>query len=314
MKLKKPKFWDYDRPGLISYLLLPFTFPLIINNFLLTFKKKKIFKNIKTICVGNINVGGTGKTPTTIKLYQIIKKLNLEVFTAKKFYPSQVDETIILKKKTKLIIAKSRKKIFDIASDNSKKILIFDDGLQDKNVCYDLEFVCFDSENWIGNSCLMPSGPLREKLQSLKKYDGVFLKEESNNNSNIIKQIKKHNSKIQIYRTYYEPINLEKFDLSEKYLIFSGIGNSSSFKKILLKNDFKIVEEIIYPDHFNYNEHDIEKIKMRANELNAKIITTEKDHVKISKSDQMNIKFLEIDLKIIDEPNLINFLKLKIYE
>ena len=53
---------------------------------------------------------------------------------------------------------------------------------------------------------------------------------------------------------------------------------------------------------------------MRANELNAKIITTEKDHVKISKSDQMNIKFLEIDLKIIDEPNLINFLKLKIYE
>ena len=99
MKLKKPKFWDYNKPSLISYLLLPFTIPLIINNFLLSLKKKKNIKNVKTICVGNINVGGTGKTPTTIKLYQLIKKLNLEVFTAKKFYSSQIDETIILKKK-----------------------------------------------------------------------------------------------------------------------------------------------------------------------------------------------------------------------
>tara|TARA_B100001094_G_C17878193_1_gene645544 strand:+ start:186 stop:470 length:285 start_codon:yes stop_codon:yes gene_type:complete len=73
MKLKKPKFWDYNKPDLISYLLLPFTLPLIINNFLLSLKKKKNIKNLKTICVGNINVGGTGKTPTTIKLYQLVK-------------------------------------------------------------------------------------------------------------------------------------------------------------------------------------------------------------------------------------------------
>jgi tetraacyldisaccharide 4'-kinase len=314
MKLKKPKFWDYNKPDLISYLLLPFTLPLIINNFLLSLKKKKNIKNLKTICVGNINVGGTGKTPTTIKLYQLIKKLNLEVFTAKKFYPSQIDESIILKKKTKLLVAKSRKKILDALPDNDNKILVFDDGLQDKNISYDLEFVCFDSDNWIGNGLLMPSGPLREKLTSLKKYDGVFLKEDNSDNSNIIEQIKKHNNKIQVFKTYYEPKNLEKFDLSEKYLIFSGIGNSSSFKNILMKNNFQIVEEIIYPDHFNYTKNDIDKIKIRADKLNANIITTEKDHVKISEIDQIKIKFLEIELKIKDEINLINFLKSKIYE
>ena len=314
MKLKKPKFWDYNKPDLISYLLLPFTLPLIINNFLLSLKKKKNIKNLKTICVGNINVGGTGKTPTTIKLYQLIKKLNLEVFTAKKFYPSQIDESIILKKKTKLLVAKSRKKILDTLPDNKKKIIVFDDGLQDKNISYDLEFVCFDSDNWIGNGLLMPSGPLREKLTSLKKYDGIFLKEDNSNNSNIIEQIKKHNNKIQVFKTYYEPKNLEKFDLSEKYLIFSGIGNSSSFKNILMKNNFQIVEEIIYPDHFNYTKNDIDKIKIRADKLNANIITTEKDHVKISEIDQIKIKFLEIELKIKDEINLINFLKSKIYE
>lgn len=314
MKLKKPKFWDYNKPSLISYLLLPFTIPLIINNFLLSLKKKKNIKNVKTICVGNINVGGTGKTPTTIKLYQLIKKLNLEVFTAKKFYSSQIDETIILKKKTKLLVAKSRKEILDIVSDNIKKILVYDDGLQDKDVSYDLEFVCFDSDNWIGNGYLMPSGPLREKLKSLKKYDGVFLKGDNSNHPNIIEQIKKYNNKIQIFMTHYEPINLKKFNLSEKYLIFSGIGNSNSFKNILIKNNFKIVEEIIYPDHYNYTESDIEKIKMQADKLDANIITTEKDHVKISETNQMKIKFLEIELKIKDETNLINFLKSKIYE
>ena len=69
----------------------------------------------------------------------------------------------------------------------------------------------------------------------------------------------------------------------KNYLIFSGIGNPSSFKNILIKNNFQIVEEIIFPDHFNYTKNDIDKIKIRAERLNANIITTEKDYVKISK-------------------------------
>src|SRR5210317_2116257 len=142
MYLKKPSFWD-KQISILSYLLLPFTIFVRVNNFLNSKKKKYLSKKLKTICVGNINVGGTGKTPTTIKLYQLIKKLNLEVFTVKKFYPSQINESIILKKKTKLLVAKSRKKILDTLPDNNKKIIVFDDGLQDKNISYDLEFVCF---------------------------------------------------------------------------------------------------------------------------------------------------------------------------
>ena len=71
MKLKKPKFWDYERPNFFSYILLPLTIPIIINNFLLKFKKTyKNNQKIKKICVGNIYVGGTAKTPLTIKIYQ----------------------------------------------------------------------------------------------------------------------------------------------------------------------------------------------------------------------------------------------------
>ena len=75
MKVNKPKFWDLKKPNYISYLLLPFTLPIIINNFFLRFKKNIKYNDIKTICVGNIYVGGTAKTPLTIKLNQILKEV-----------------------------------------------------------------------------------------------------------------------------------------------------------------------------------------------------------------------------------------------
>ncbi len=314
MKLKKPKFWDYKKPSLLSYLLFPLTFFIGINNLFLNSKTKKKYNKITTICVGNIYLGGTGKTPTAIRLYQILKKLNLNVSTAKKLYNSQLDEKIILEKKTHLITCNSRNEILIKNFKNEKKIIIFDDGLQDRKIRYDIEFVCFDSVNWIGNGCLIPSGPLRENLTSLKKYDGVFLKGRDGDTNKIISQIKKNNREILVFRTYYYPSNLKKFDVSEKYLMFCGLGNPADFKTILSKNNFNIVDEIIYPDHHNYNKNDFNRIKKKANLLNAKIITTEKDFVKIPENDRENIYCLEIDLKIEDEDKLISYLKSKIYE
>ena len=105
------------------------------------------------------------------------KKYNISVI--KKDYKNQVDEQDLLKKKTNLILAKQRiqgiKKI-----KKSKEIAIFDDGIQDKSINYDLSIVCFNSINGIGNGKLLPSGPLREKLSELKNYDSVFINGKSN--------------------------------------------------------------------------------------------------------------------------------------
>ena len=104
MNLKKPSFWDLSKPNFISYLLIPFTLPIIFRNFIFKFIKKEKSAKIKTICVGNIYLGGTGKTPLAIKIYQILKKLNNnKVATVKKYHFNEKDEQILLKEKTKLI-------------------------------------------------------------------------------------------------------------------------------------------------------------------------------------------------------------------
>ena len=170
MKIIKPKFWDFKKPNILAFLLLPFTAILIINNFFLNLKKKKKFKNIKSICVGNIYIGGTGKTPSSIKIFKILKQLKHKVVIGKKFYKDQIDEIKLLKKYSKVISLPSRTKIIEQAKKNKNQIIIFDDGLQDKELTYDLKIVCFDAKNLIGNGNLLPSGPLREKIQSLKKF------------------------------------------------------------------------------------------------------------------------------------------------
>ena len=310
MNIKKPKFWDFKKPNLISYLLIPFTIPLLINNFFLNKKNKKI-KEIKSICVGNIYIGGTGKTPSTIKLYEILRKIEPQICTGKKFYSNHEDEKIILEKKTNLICEDNREKIIQIAIKKKQKIIIFDDGLQDKKLDFDLKFVCFEAENWIGNGKLIPAGPLREKISSLKKYDAVFLKDSELNN-NVQEIIKNYNQNIEVFHTSYQIKNFRSFDLSKKFLVFSGIGNPKNFMNILNKNNFKIIDQIIFSDHYNYKQEDIDFIKNRAKKINAEIITTEKDFVKISKFDNKNINLLEIELKIENEKKLINFIKNKI--
>lgn len=309
MYLKKPSFWD-KQISILSYLLLPFTIFVRVNNFLNSKKKKYLSKKLKTICVGNIYVGGTGKTPTTIKLYDLIKKIK-NASTAKKYYLNQQDEEILLKRKTKFLTASSRKSILKLAEKKNIEVLIFDDGLQDNQIDYNFKFVCFDGDLGIGNGLLLPAGPLRETINSLKKYDVVFIKK-GNNLNNLIKLIEKHNKRIKIFITDYKVSKFSKFNRSKKYLIYSGIGNPHSFAKILKQNKVKIVDKIIFPDHHSYSNQDFNFILNKAKQNNAEIITTEKDYVKVPKKLQKKIKFLRVNLIIHNEKKLIKFLKLNL--
>ena len=308
MSLKKPSFWDLPKPSLVSYLLIPLTLPIILRNFLFQFLKKEKSSNIKTICVGNIYLGGTGKTPLSIKIYEILKKLNNKVATVKKNYSNQKDEQLLLKQKTSLIISNSRKNAINEGINQNYKVLIFDDGLQESGIDFDIKLVCFKSKNWIGNGQLIPAGPMREKISSLKRFDAVILNGNSDNFETIENQIKKINSNIKIFKTFYEISNIQKYDLNSKYLIFSGIGNPSDFKDILLENKFDVRKELIFSDHYKYSLNDFEKIRINAKNENLKILTTEKDYMKVPEEFKKEIDFITINLIIQDEEKFIELL------
>ncbi len=316
MIFKKPKFWDLKKPNFLVYLLYPFTIFVKINNIISNFVPKKKFTEIKTICVGNLYIGGTGKTPTSLLLYDLLKKMNNNPVTAKKFYKNQIDEQKFLKDNSNFISCSDRKEIVKRAIELKFDMIIFDDGLQEKWINYDIKFACFDSEKWIGNGHLIPSGPLREKINALKNCHGIFLKivNENSNLDNIYNKIRDINPNIEIFESNIEIKNINKFNLNKNYIIFSGIGNPDSFKKLLLKNKFKIIEEITFPDHYNYQDKDISIILDKANSNNAEIITTEKDFRRIPLNFKEKINFLEINMKIKDENKLVQLLKTKINE
>ncbi len=306
MKLKKPRFWDNSRPNLYAYLLLPLSyFVKVINYFKANQKKKNSNINIKTICVGNIYLGGTGKTSLAIKTNQILKEKKLKSCFVKKFYKNQLDEQNILKKNGKLFIHKSRKNALENAEKENFEIAVFDDGLQDGTIYYDKKIVCFNTINWIGNGMTIPAGPLRESIHSLKKYENIFLNGNLENLEYLKEQIFKINSKANVHVGIYEPKNLNQFNLNDNYFAFSGIGNHDTFISMMKKFNFKIQKNLEFPDHYQYSRVDIDKIIEEAASLKCKIITTEKDYERIKNKNYKEIKFIKTELKILDEEKFI---------
>ena len=304
MKLKKPKFWDYKKPSFLAYLLLPFS---IILDLITKIKLKPKFSNskIKTICVGNIYIGGTGKTSLTIKIKEILDKNNIKACFVKKFYPNQTDEQKLLSKNGTLFGDLKRITALDEAIAKGFEVAIFDDGLQDSSIKYDMEIVCFNNINWIGNGLTLPSGPLRESINNLKFYENIFLNGNEEDLFDIKDQIKKINKNINVNQGKYVPLNIDDFDKNQNFLAFSGIGNHKTFIDMLQNNRLKIVNDLEFPDHYQYSKKDFAEITHKAKKYNAKIITTEKDYLRLDTFNKNEVFFIKSSLEISDEDNFI---------
>ena len=306
MSLKKPKFWDYKRPNIYSYVLWPLTIIIqIINLIRARFKKQKKF-NIRSVCVGNIYIGGTGKTSLSIKINEILSKKKIRSCFIKKSYISQIDEQKLLASRGKLFSAKKRSEALIEAEKDNYQIAIFDDGLQDYSIKYDVSLVCFNNLNWIGNGMTIPSGPLRESLNNLKNYNHVFLNGNSENLSNVTSTILNVNPTINIHIGKYIPLNLKDFNLNDNYLAFSGIGNHDTFISMIKDNGMNVVKDIKFSDHYNFKIKDINKILDLSKQLNCKIITTEKDYLRLENDNIDQIRYIKTELHIVDEDKLIN--------
>ncbi len=306
MIINKPKFWDKRNIDFFALLLLPISLIYIVINFIKNINNKGKKFNIPIICVGNIYIGGTGKTPLAIEIYKILKKIKQKPGFVKKYYKDQKDEQLLLKSNGETFLDVSRINAIKSLTNKNKNIAILDDGLQENKISYDLSIACFNEIQWIGNGLIIPAGPLRESLEKLKKINLVFIN--GKNNSKINKIIKLKNPKIKIFNTRYKFLNLKKIK-KKRVIAFAGIGNPSNFFSQLKDNNIKLINTFSFPDHYKYTDYDLKKLIKEAKNKKAILLTTEKDFLRLDKKYKKKINFLSIKLIINKKKLFIQELK-----
>ena len=178
--------------------------------------------------------------------------------------------------------------------------------MQENRIKFDLSIVCFNQKQWIGNGLLIPSGPLRENLKSIKRYNLIFIN--GKKNLNIERKIFSLNSNLKIFYFHYKLLNYKKLK-KKKMIAFAGIGNPDNFFDLLTENKINVIKTFKFPDHYSYTQNDLIKLRQEADDLNASLVTTEKDYMRLNSSDRIKIKFLKINLEITNKNKLIKELK-----
>ena len=310
----------------ITKSILVFLLPLSIIYYLLFTLRKKFIspKSFGTniVCVGNCSVGGDGKTSTTLSILKLYKLRNKNVAVLLKGYKGRIKEpTLVIKNKhaaidvgdeallytehTNTFVSNDRLKgVSFIINNYSPDVILLDDGMQDFRIKKDKNILVINGARGFGNRLLLPMGPLRQLPSSaIKMADLVILI--GNSFDTVFKSYESElNEKIFVNAE----IRCEMNTLTNSYFAFSGIGNNQNFINTLKTNNYNLFKFKLFPDHYNYSNNDIDNIKQEAKENNLKIITTEKDWMRLSDQQRKNINFLPISIEFLHVEKINNIL------
>ena len=304
------------------YLLIPISIFFYFSSSL----KKYLYKNgfLKTIkikvpvlIIGNITLGGTGKTPLALDLIENFLKEGLKPALISRGYGGSAnnitevfefsniravgDEALLIKAKSKIpvFIGKDRVGAAKILLKKypETSIIISDDGLQHHRLARDYEIIVVDSQRQFGNGLIFPAGPLREHISRLKQVDAVVYKGVSNNsNFYQMEYITKH------FKNLLSNKKVIFKDIQDKKIVaITAIGNPESFFSALEGFDLKF-KKVIFNDHYLFNKNDFIKY------ADYNIVMTEKDAIKCKKFATKNFWVLPLETKV-DERLFQNILK-----
>ncbi len=281
--------------------------------------------DVPVISVGNITSGGTGKTPLTLKIVDLLDK-SLKIAVLLRGYGRKTkgvkivsvkedfhltdfkkfgDEAVLIKMEKPaiiVIVGENRAAAADAAIREGADIIILDDGFQSWELQRDIDIIVIDCTLPFGGGQLLPVGTLREPLTANNRADCIVLNRSNMVDETVIKKItdkiKKINSnalffysqeKINCFRELSGNRKIQSQSLKgKKAICFSGIGNPKGFYYLLKDAGIKIVKEISKKDHYLWTEKEINKIVKYAISNNLEIITTQKDAVRLPKKITVN--------------------------
>ena len=294
---------------LVSYVLIPVSLLYILIFNLIRIYKTEHKIDIPIICVGNINVGGTGKTSALLKIIDhlkingknscvLLKGYGGKRTTFKKVSPNDSavlvgDEAIIYSNHVPTYISINRRlAVKKILNDINPDFILLDDGFQDRSIFKDKNILMVNGERGFGNRLCLPAGPLRELIKpALKRAQFLII---VGDDKTKIKSMYK-NINIDTLTASIKPLYVDK---NKKYLAFSGIGNNQSFFDTLIDNNCSVLKTVEFPDHHFFSESDLNKLKKTASDNNLSLITTEKDFVRIPKEKRDGIECLKVKIKL----------------
>jgi len=292
IKLLYPKFWSHRGP--ISTLLTPISWLYRALGFIRKLIAKPIRFNAKVICIGNITVGGNGKTQIVESLAKYYRnKKSILVIT--KGYASSLktaqlvssddlskdigDESKLLSEYVTVIATKKIKYLPSYVNKIKPEIIIFDDGLQNPHFIKDCKILVIDNIRGTGNGQIFPAGPLRIQSEvAIRECDAIIEIGNNIKEYSLIQNAVLSNKK-PIFKAKIKLIS--KLKKQNEYFAFSAIGNPNRFFDTLREGGANIKYTQIFPNHHQFTQNDIVKLKNIAQKNNYTLITTKKDYVKI---------------------------------
>lgn len=316
--IKTPKFWTSNSliSKVISGLLTPLSWL-----YYLGFKAHRFFNRpsksqVKTICIGNLTAGGSGKTPTAITIGKLLKKNNINFAYLSRGYKGSSrdfkeilpnsnplksgDEPILLSKIAPTFTSKNRIKGLKQLS-KKYELIIIDDGMQNPHINYDKKILVVDSKIGFGNQKLLPAGPLRESLKSgIKKADLIIM---IGSSQELIKTIK-HYSDTKIIQANIKALNLKEF-MNHRLIAFCGLAYPEKFFSFLRASNLDLIKTKSFADHHLYSNDQLDDLIQLAKDKKAKLITTKKDWIRMPKQYQEKISYLDIELELSDQQSIL---------
>ena len=288
--MKTPK-WFLKR-SLLSWSLCPLSALYLIGS-RVVFNLRKRHEYISkrpVICFGNILSGGVGKTPI---VRQVAKFFDAPVvmrgYKKTKETSNIGDEAKMLSNDGILVHVGNRKNnMILLNKQKTKTPIIMDDGFQNASIKKDISVLVFDEGIGFGNGFLLPAGPLRETKSAIERSDAIIVIKR--------KTVAKGFSvptNIPVFNAYNKEIC--PYDEDTKVIAFAGIGYPEKFFENVPS---KIIEKIAFPDHYQYTDNDIKILFEKAAEKNAKLLTTEKDWVRLPKWARKEIRFSALQTDI----------------
>lgn len=315
--MRTPRFWYDQKLSVLSLLLTPVSWIYGLIHTILLGSAKPWQSPIPVLCVGNLTVGGHGKTPTALSICHILKSYNKSVHFISRGYKGSLngpilvnltshsavevgDEPLLLSEVAPTWVSANREAGIRLAHKMGAEIIIMDDGFQNQSIKKDLSIVVIDGEVGFGNGNLIPAGPLREEINvGLSRASAVvIIGEDRKNLKSTISKISTQNLKkpLKILTAHLKSdIDSTSFH-KEKVLAFTGIGRPEKFFNTLIKLGYDIVVKKSFSDHHHYTEKELANLQKMAKIKNARLITTSKDYVRLTISQQQGISVLPVKL------------------